>query len=434
MALSAQPSVIDFGAVGDGKADDTAAFQRALDAQLEAGGGTVYVPSGSYRVEGSLTVPADVTLQGTWAAPPTVSAYHEPADDPTADPLLRGSVLLPVGGAGDPDGQAFITLGRNSTIRGLTIFYPDQTRTNPPVAYPWTVRSSDDNASIVDVLMVNPYQAVDFGNQVSGRHYIRGLYADALYRGVFVDHCIDVGRIENVHLWPFWEPDPTSPLREFVAENGEAFIFGRTDWEYVTNCFALSYAVGFRFREGLGTGPYAGPGNVLLTQSGADHCSVAVQVDSVQGHAGVSFSNSQIFGDIIVGPENNGMVRFTGCGIFGSIDGARGVSAARIDGLGRVSFSNCHFYSIHPDNQASPVLQVDGGRLSVVGCVFINTEGLASNPDHITLEPDCLGAQIVANEFYDIIRIDNRADGPVEIGLNIDGTAHPAEAAGTTDP
>ena len=35
--------------------------------------------------------------------------------------------------------------------------------------------------------MVNPYQAVNFGNTAD--HYIRNLYAQALYRGLVVDLC-----------------------------------------------------------------------------------------------------------------------------------------------------------------------------------------------------------------------------------------------------
>ena len=37
-------NVRDFGAVGDGIANDTAAIQKAIDA-----GGTVYIPGGIYR-------------------------------------------------------------------------------------------------------------------------------------------------------------------------------------------------------------------------------------------------------------------------------------------------------------------------------------------------------------------------------------------------
>jgi hypothetical protein len=43
-------SVKDFGAVGDGVADDTAAIQAAIDAVAAAGGGTVFVPRGNYRL------------------------------------------------------------------------------------------------------------------------------------------------------------------------------------------------------------------------------------------------------------------------------------------------------------------------------------------------------------------------------------------------
>jgi parallel beta-helix repeat protein len=49
------PTVRDFGALGDGEADDTKAFQRAVD----SGRGDVYVPRGTYRLTRTIVVDLD---------------------------------------------------------------------------------------------------------------------------------------------------------------------------------------------------------------------------------------------------------------------------------------------------------------------------------------------------------------------------------------
>ena len=51
-----------FGATGDGKTKDTAAFQKALDACKAAGGGTVLVTNGAYLI-GSVVIGGNTTLQ-----------------------------------------------------------------------------------------------------------------------------------------------------------------------------------------------------------------------------------------------------------------------------------------------------------------------------------------------------------------------------------
>ena len=59
------------------------------------------------------------------------------------------------------------------------------------------------------------------------------------------------------------------------------------------------YLASMSVRPDQWTSPY-NMGNYLLSQSGADICQTALLVDETQVHSGVSFSNSQLFGDVIV--------------------------------------------------------------------------------------------------------------------------------------
>lgn len=61
-------NVKDYGAKADGKTDDGAAIQSAVGAAIKAGGGTVYLPGGTYLVDptkGTIAIPGnDITLAG----------------------------------------------------------------------------------------------------------------------------------------------------------------------------------------------------------------------------------------------------------------------------------------------------------------------------------------------------------------------------------
>lgn len=58
-------NVADYGATGDGVTDDTTAIRDAIAACNSAGGGTVWVPAGTYLHDGVFDVPAHVTIQGS---------------------------------------------------------------------------------------------------------------------------------------------------------------------------------------------------------------------------------------------------------------------------------------------------------------------------------------------------------------------------------
>lgn len=92
-----QISVKDFGAKGDGLTDDTAAIQAAINRVVALGGGTVYVPPGTYLVSSNLS----------WS---TVGIT-----------FLGSSRLATVIQNTNTGGGVIVVSGGNSTIRNLTI-------------------------------------------------------------------------------------------------------------------------------------------------------------------------------------------------------------------------------------------------------------------------------------------------------------------------
>jgi len=397
-------SVRDFGAKGDATADDSSAFQRALD-QAGKTGERVTVPPGRYVLRSPISIPEQVTLAGTFDAPPRTQFTEGKLEKE------KGSILLAYPGKGEENGTPLITLHGASHLRGVIIYYPEQVlpdgKKAEPLPYPWTVRGDGDNCTITATLIVNPYQAVDFGTKPCGRHFIDGLYAQPLKTGLLIDKCFDVGRVSNVHFWPFWRDDKT--LEAWTAEHGTAFVIARTDWEYMSNCFCIFYSTGYHF-----VARADGPGNAVLTNCGSDIGPRSVRVDATQNHAGVSFVNGQFMSTIEVGPKNAGPVKFTACGFWGTEHTA---SHARIENgnAGTVTFDGCHFTHWAQSDKSAPCLAAESGGLIVNACEFLDTD-----PDlkHIALGESVQSATIVANRFRSTAKIDNKSSGDVQVGLN----------------
>jgi hypothetical protein len=69
--LNDSVSVKDFGAVGDGWHDDTAAIQASIAALPK--GGSVFVPPGAYRISDALVLPSNIYLFGAGRANTTIN-------------------------------------------------------------------------------------------------------------------------------------------------------------------------------------------------------------------------------------------------------------------------------------------------------------------------------------------------------------------------
>ncbi len=386
-----------FGAKGDGKIDDTKALQAALDA-ASANGPVCFVPAGLYRLDGSVTVPPGVALCGASGGVP-----H------SEQPI--GTVLLAFGGRGKPDAEPLITLKPNAVVRNVVIHYPEQTL--PDVApYPWTIRVDGELCQILDLTITNPYQAIDVGTKWNELHLIRNVFACPLKTGVYIDQCTDIGRIENVHFNPnFWtrmglKPAfPGGDIKAYLEKNLVGFKIGKTDWEFISNCFVIFPRIGFHFDD-FGHGP----GNAVVTQSGSDICPVAVRVDRTQNHAGAQFVNGQFMSTLEVGPENRGPVKLTNCGFWGTEATREHVRHASPSSL---VLTACHFTGWDHARKGDPCIRASGGRLIVNGCEFMD-EG--KRP--ILLEKGLKAATILGCCFRGAKGVEDQSGADVQIGLN----------------
>jgi hypothetical protein len=58
-------NIRDFGAVGDGRTDDTPAFRGAMAAIASNNGGTLTIPDGDYIITAPIAIPSGLTMRGT---------------------------------------------------------------------------------------------------------------------------------------------------------------------------------------------------------------------------------------------------------------------------------------------------------------------------------------------------------------------------------
>ncbi|MBQ7338762.1 MAG: hypothetical protein IJW40_09965 [Clostridia bacterium] len=260
--------VLDYGAMGDGVSDDTAAFQNAIDAVAAQGGGTVYVPAGSYVIKGTLLVRRSVYLMGEWYNPET-----------QPESMTKGTVLLAKGSKGKEDATPMITIGASAGVLGLTVYYPEQDINNP-VEYPaaFLIRDSVEGggpqhaASIQNVTVVNGWRgiAADQGNQLP---LIRDTYMTVLDYGFRINRCYDCARIITMHIspayWAAFEGVDAATIAAQTKKTAVGVILMRTDGQMMNDLVVESCRMGIsleRNTEDSGeTAGYTNLSNVSLT-------------------------------------------------------------------------------------------------------------------------------------------------------------------------
>jgi hypothetical protein len=221
-----------------------------------------------------------------------------------------------------------------------------------------------------------------------------------------VDRIFDVGRIENVHFNPWWSNRPR--LLQWQMEHGEAFIFGRSDWQYVLNTFCFGYHIGYKFIRSP-----AGVCNGNFTGLGADDCYTAVVVEQ-SAPFGLLITNGEFVSFhgpnptmVEVTATHTGATRFVNCAFWGPCN-----QIARVSGTGTVGFSDCTFVQWDRNREGRHAIQAESGTLLVRGCEFREAK------PQIELGELVRRAVISDNVFTGPAQIANRSKGSVQIANN----------------
>ncbi len=180
-----------------GAEDCTDAIQAALDDCSYAGGGVVWLPAGSYRITGTLSIPAYVTLRGDWQDPDTVQS---PSD------LHYGTILI--ADMATP-AEPLIRLGGSSGVKGMTVYYPEQSLDHVK-AYAYAIYNEGQALSAADrglhtienITLLNAYQGVGFcdtlyssdaANSKAEQSYILNVKGTFLHTGLYAFNSSDNG-------------------------------------------------------------------------------------------------------------------------------------------------------------------------------------------------------------------------------------------------
>ncbi|MFC3801395.1 S-layer homology domain-containing protein [Cohnella sp. GCM10012308] len=348
-------SVLDFGAKADGASDDTAAFQAALDAAGGNGGGVVFAPAGTYRLNGHLNVPTGVTLRGDWISPDETGGQ------------AKGTVLASYGGRGQADGESFIQLQPVSGVTNLSVWYPEQSLPDP-AAYPWTFEQlPGDSATMENITLVNSYAGIKIGPEWNELHYVKNLYGTVLHTGIFLDFTTDIGRLEGIRLNPsYWAtsglacaPDAVQ-LRAYTTTHAEGIVMGRSDWEYMSDIRLSGFDNGMRVTTRTGSAETA---NAQLYDVHVSDSRIGLKIEGVNDYGLLVTSSSFAAG---VGESPAAIYATAGFHSIAQfqdvqVDGSGG-SAVVSEGSGVLSFENTAFAG-WDDTNGRYAVELGGGSL-----------------------------------------------------------------------
>ena len=310
-----------------GKYDSTAAIQNAINSVHNNGGGTVYIPAGEYLITSPLKIKSFVSVIGE---------YRDPDSDDLSDGY--GTVFLADVESTEDEMPALITVGGSAGVRGLTVYYPNQSADEcRPYPYTFYIPGHGTGGdptdymlmTIRDVTVINGYRGIlasKYNGFVNEQFYIINFKGTFLERGLELYNCADASAVQNVTLSPsYWANASGSfsagdeeKIRTVTGEDGIGYVFSDVEWSAYSNLSADGYHTGMNIIKGIRAEFNGAIYNLNLTD-----CTRGLNVEHLDTRSGFGLG---VIGGRIEGSEyavsntSGGFVRITDAVLEGGFE------------------------------------------------------------------------------------------------------------------
>ncbi|MBR3844070.1 MAG: hypothetical protein IKM39_01025, partial [Clostridia bacterium] len=299
--------------------DSTAGIQKALNDCASYGGGTVFLPDGTYLVTRTITIPPRVTLRGDW-------------QDPDLGKEGYGTVIHVWMPPEDTNQGGLFLLSGSSGVVGMTVYYPHQSLENvkayPPVFYTNGRGVNYMLSTVKDCTVINGYRGIgaccDFQNPNAHEQFtVENVKGTFLYTAAEMYNQADVGTWENVvvsnRYWadvndPDMTPASANQLDEYTRANTVGMKLGDLEWTEFVGLQIEDCKIGLEIVNGQRI-HFAGS----LYGISITGCGIGIQIDDLDDRWGMVIAQSTIQNGII--NNTDGLVKLWNVALSGGSKG-----------------------------------------------------------------------------------------------------------------
>ena len=290
------PTEMGYAVDPTGKTDSTNGIQSALDDCSEAGGGTVFLPSGNYAISDTIYIPPFVTLRGDW-------------NDPDAEDFdgSYGTIISVWMESEDEEIAGAFRLGGSAGAVGLTVYYPEQSiECIRPYAYTFYVDGVGANfmlQTIKNVTIINGYRGIGTSyNKAHEELQVENVKGTFLKSGLTLNNSSDVSIIENVTIhnryWKEASADcmnavPEGAIDGYTKQYTTGLVLSDEEWTQFNNISVDGCAVGIHIVQGARIS-FAGE----LYDVNVTNCSEGILCDNMDERWGAVLAKGYIEGGI----------------------------------------------------------------------------------------------------------------------------------------